>query len=119
MGKDFFKGVNMTIKEKILAMAEDTAKELEILSTGIENLSELAKNNGKLEVLNELMNFMVENNLQGVTMPPRYFNSYEEAAEYERNRRFEEEEKTEEERQQEEDEYWEKVDEMIDELRGK
>ena len=52
-------------------------------------------------------------------MPPRYFNSYEEAAEYERNRRFEEEEKTEEERQQEEDEYWEKVDEMIDELRGK
>ena len=115
MGKDFFKGVNMTIKEKILAMAEDTAKELEILSTGIENLSELAKNNGKLEVLNELMNFMVENNLQGVTMPPRYFNSYEEAAEYSR----EEEEKTEEERQQEEDEYLEKVDQMIDELRGK
>ena len=52
---------------------------------------------------------------KGVNMPPRYFNSYEEAAEYSR----EEEEKTEEERQQEEDEYWEKVDEMIDELRGK
>lgn len=48
-------------------------------------------------------------------MPPRYFNSYEEAAEYSR----EEEEKTEEERQQEEDEYLEKVDQMIDELRGK
>lgn len=52
-------------------------------------------------------------------MPPRYFRSYEEASEYERNRRFEEEEKTEEERQQEEDEYWEKIDQMIDELRGK
>ena len=52
-------------------------------------------------------------------MPPRYFKDYAEAAEYERNRRFEEEEKTEEERQQEEDEYWEKIDQMIDELRGK
>ena len=50
-------------------------------------------------------------------MPPRYFKDYAEAAEYERNRRFEEEEKTEEERQQEEDEYWEKIDQMIDELK--
>ena len=53
----------MTLKEKILAMAEETAKNLEALPEGFENLSELAKNNGKLEVLNELMKFMFENNL--------------------------------------------------------
>lgn len=53
----------MTLKEKILAMAEETAKNLEVLPEGFENLSELAKNNGKLEVLNELMKFMFENNL--------------------------------------------------------
>ena len=50
-------------------------------------------------------------------MPPRYFKNYEEAAEYERYKQWEEEEKTEEERQQEEDEYWEKIDQMIDELK--
>ena len=60
---------------------------------------------------------MEKNIFKGVIMIPRYFKSYEEAAEYERNRRFEEEEKTEEERQQEEDEYWEKIDQMIDELK--
>lgn len=56
---------------------------------------------------------------KGVSMPPRYFRNYEEASEYERNRRWEEEEKSEEELQQEEDEYWEEVDRLIDELRGK
>lgn len=50
-------------------------------------------------------------------MPPRYFRSYEEASEYERERRFEEKEKTEEELQQEEEEYWDKIDELIDELK--
>ena len=53
----------MTLKEKIIAMAEETSKKLEVLPDGIENISELAKNNGKLEVLNELMKFMFENNL--------------------------------------------------------
>lgn len=50
-------------------------------------------------------------------MPPRYFRSYEEASEYERNRRFEEEEKREEALRQEEESYWEEVDRLIDELK--
>lgn len=53
----------MQIKEKIIKMAEETAKELEAISNDIENMSKLAKCNGKLEVLNELMKFMLDNNL--------------------------------------------------------
>jgi hypothetical protein len=54
---------------------------------------------------------------KGVNMPPRYFKNYEEASEYNREQQWEEKEETEEERQQEEDEYWEKIDQMIDELK--
>ena len=56
----------MTLKEKIIKMADDTAKKLEAIPNDMKNMSELAKNNGKLEVLNELMKFMLENNIQGV-----------------------------------------------------
>lgn len=53
----------MTLKEKIIKMADDTAKKLEAIPNDMKNMSELAKNNGKLEVLNELMKFMLENNI--------------------------------------------------------
>ena len=53
----------MTLKEKIINMADETAKKLEAIPNDMKNMSELAKNNGKLEVLNELMKFMLENNI--------------------------------------------------------
>lgn len=53
----------MTLKEKIIKMSDDTAKKLEAIPNDMKHISELAKNNGRLEVLNELMKFMVENNI--------------------------------------------------------
>ena len=53
----------MTLKEKILQLAEENANKLGKIPNDIKNMSELAKTNGKLEVLNELMKFMLDNNL--------------------------------------------------------
>lgn len=53
----------MTLKEKIITMADETAKELETIPEDINNTPKLRESIGKLRVLNELMRFMVENNM--------------------------------------------------------
>lgn len=50
----------MTLKEKIISMADETAKKLNEIPEDLAHTSEIAKANGKLEALNELMKFMLE-----------------------------------------------------------
>lgn len=50
----------MTLKEKIIGMADETAKKLKEIPEDLAHTSEIANCNGKLQVLNELMRFMLE-----------------------------------------------------------
>jgi hypothetical protein len=53
----------MSLREKILKMADEIAKELEAIPCEIKNMSRISHCSGKLEALNELMKFMLENNI--------------------------------------------------------
>ena len=53
----------MTLKEKILKLAEETAENLDKCPRDLQHTSELARLNGRLKVLNELMLFMIENKI--------------------------------------------------------
>ena len=53
----------MTLKEKILKLAEETAKQLDVVPQDLAHSSDLARLNGRLKVLNELMLFMLENKI--------------------------------------------------------
>ena len=57
----------MTLKDFIIEKSEKAVKEMDELSkikdVTVEVVSKIAKTNGRLAVLNEIMQFMMENNI--------------------------------------------------------
>lgn len=65
------KGVKMTLKEFVLKLGEEARKESDMIEEkrkkeiigDLEYLRNTARNNGKLEILNNLMGFIIENKI--------------------------------------------------------
>lgn len=59
----------MTLKEYIYKLSDETRKQSDIIESkekqmeSIDFIRELARNNGKLQILNEIILFMIKNNL--------------------------------------------------------